>query len=379
MTMNRIVTSLLLRRPFYGYILSSLRLERKAGIEGMESIYDGPSVRLLYDPVWLETLPQNRAFGAVIHELLHIVLMHPFRRNGREPALWAIATDLAVNEHLDPAILPDKALTVERLNREPGITLEAGGSAESYYASLAALRDEGSFGFIPLKKQVMVRFPDERESLIRINEDAELSEINRKTVQHSLEALTLQAAQEGEIPGALGDHLTGVYRRLEVNWRNVLKKFLTGKGRMRQHKTVKRLSKRFEDTPGVKRSKGIRALVAVDESGSISDEDISSFYGELRKLERATRADIRVTRFDSDCTPPESLKAYVGKRTRAKQGGTDFRPIFRMADALTVPLVIVFTDGDGIYPPDSKQQVLWVLTADPKAPPPFGSLLKFTG
>jgi len=130
--------------------------------------------------------------------------------------------------------------------------------------------------------------------------------------------------------------------------------------------------------PGNKRHKGLEALVAIDESGSISDSDIMTFYNELRIIQRVTKAKISVTRFDTDCTDPVPLERYMKTRERMKRGGTDFRPLFKLADSISARLVLVFTDGDGIMPENTKQKVLWVQTGGGSKKFPFGETVLFS-
>jgi len=103
-------------------------------------------------------------------------------------------------------------------------------------------------------------------------------------------------------------------------------------------------------------------LLAIDESGSISDSQVVKFYNELLAIKKITGATLSVTQFDTDCTMPIPIEKYSKVKERVKNGGTDFRPVFELADSLHMPLLIIFTDGDGEAPLHSNQKVLWVLT-----------------
>lgn len=60
-----------------------------------------------------------------------------------------------------------------------------------------------------------------------------------------------------------------------------------------------------------------------------------------------------------------------------KSGGTDFRPVFKLADKMHIPLLMIFTDGDGTVPESTNQRVLWVLTKSGKKPAEFGDCIAF--
>lgn len=378
MTMNRIMLNLLLRKPFYGYILSSLNVTGSKSIETIKLIV-GPTVQLLYNPEWLEALTENEAYGAVLHELLHLIFMHSLRRAGRERKIWAMAGDMAVNEHISPDMLPEDALTVQKANRIFGTTMEPYKSADYYYERLIEAAPPSSFPFSLRKDTIILRFPNEYDISIALGDEGEQSELNKKAVESKLEEITRQASTEGEIPGKLAGLMSGIYRSVHVNWRNILKQFMTGKGRMHVHKTVKRLSKRFDDMPGNKRHKGIEALVAIDESASIHDDDVMAFYQELRALKRSVKANFMVTRFDTDCTRPVPLEKYLKTTDRAKHGGTDFRPIFHLAETMHARMMLIFTDGEGTMPDSVKQNVLWILTKKTEIPPALGTSVFYSG
>jgi len=142
-------------------------------------------------------------------------------------------------------------------------------------------------------------------------------------------------------------------------------------------RSYKRQSRRFDNLPGTKRSIGVTALLAVDESGSISNALVNQFYTELRNINKITSAAIQVTRFDTECTDPVPLDKFKFNQKREKSGGTDFRPVFNLADKLRMKLLIIFTDGDGIAPDSAHQNTLWVITGNGKKPADFGHYVTF--
>lgn len=372
---GQIILNLLLRKPYYGYIAGSMKLEKDNTIDSIKVVI-GPVIRLLYNESWIEGLAYDTAFGVFIHEILHLVLLHHQRKGGRNSAVWAIACDMAVNEHIDGRILPKEYITVPDVCRETGLQLDRKSTAEYYYDELLKVQD--SFSFFTRDGAVKVKLPSENEFIARSIDQPDSSELNYNAAKSLMDEITRQAAKEGEIPGSLKNIISEIYGSTDADWRNLLKKYLTGKGRMNIKKTVKRVSKRFEDNPGSKRIKQLNALVAIDESGSISDDDIMRFYNELKKIKTITKSSLLVTRFDTGCTKPVKIENYLKIRDRAKSGGTDFRPVFKLADSMKARLMIVFTDGDGTLPADVKQKTLWVMTGKNKKEMPFGDVVRFS-
>src|SRR5699024_9559790 len=59
---------------------------------------------LYYPPGWvLELYRKNRRYlpRAWLHSLLHCILRHPWLRDRRDPELWGLACDIAVENVLD--------------------------------------------------------------------------------------------------------------------------------------------------------------------------------------------------------------------------------------------------------------------------------------
>jgi predicted metal-dependent peptidase len=94
-------------------------------------------------------------------------------------------------------------------------------------------------------------------------------------------------------------------------------------------------------------------------------------------IKKITGVSVSITRFDTECTQPVPIEWYDRSKERLKNGGTDFRPVFELADRLHIPLLIVFTDGEGPAPEHANQKVLWVLTKDGKKPAEYGHCITF--
>jgi len=93
---------------------------------------------LLVNPDYVESRLKDFPPGYVIlHEELHVWLKHPQRGKGRDPYLWNIAADAAVEYILRDLFNgwqpPEGYVTAERYGLRPGL------SAESYYKTLTEL------------------------------------------------------------------------------------------------------------------------------------------------------------------------------------------------------------------------------------------------
>ena len=365
MTMQDAIIALLLEQPFYGHIVASLPMEQ-GDVPTIVFCFE-PNPRVCYNRTWLESQPRDKAVGSLMHQMLHMMLLHPFRRSGRDATLWSIACDMAVNEHIPDRMLPEDAVTVKAMHSEVA-GLKDMCSAEEYYEILKD--NPGSVSFLQADLRIEAVLANGTKLKSERMDDADES---AAAVVKGLLAETLrQCSEETETPAVLLVQLGEVYRSDRLNWRSILKRFLTGRGRLSTRKTYKRASKRFDDFPGNKHVTGIDVLVAIDESGSIPLETLRAFYAEVLSIEQITGISMMVTTFDTTCSVPVKAKLFMADKARKKSGGTDFRPVFALADSMRVPLLILFTDGDGPAPNTANQKTLWVLTPGGKRPCDFG-------
>lgn len=372
--MHDAMLHLLLKQPFYGYVAASITTAESEGVAKIKMVNDS-ALKLVYNRQWYESLKEIHAIGVIIHELLHIILLHSDRREGRNLMLWAVACDMAVNEQISTDLLQEDSVTVEVISREIREKMPKFKSAEFYYEVIS--KDESQFSFFELKDDIRVVLKSGLELTANRQMEDETSEINKRALKSMMSELLEQAQFEGEIPGEVSSIISDIYKNSDVNWRNVLRRFLTGKGRITKRKSFKRESRRFENLPGNKRSLGLNALIALDVSGSISDKQLSQFHGELMKIKKITGANLSITQFDTDCTTPVSIDRFIREKKRLKNGGTDYRPVFELADAMGMALLIIFTDGEGTAPSESNQKVVWMLQKNGKRPAEYGHYVDF--
>ncbi len=375
MKIQDVIIKLLIEQPYYGYVASSVTLVESEKIDTirMASI---PSLKIYYNPEWFESLSADQQKGVILHELLHVILMHQYRRMNREILLWSAACDMAVNEMIAKRYLFNNAITVDKLSQKLKRNIERNKNAEYYYDIITDVDDLMSFAV--KNHEILLVFEEESLKANKLS-DEPASSVEINALKSKLIQTMEQASAEGELPSGLEDIVEEVYRDIKVNWRIMLKRFLTGRGKMMVRKSYKRQSRRFENLPGTKRAIGVRALLAIDESGSISDSLVKAFYKELQEINKIIGVDIMVTRFDTECTEPIPLNQFLINNNREKRGGTDFRPVFALADKIKMPLVIIFSDGDGAAPISVNQNTLWVLTKNSKKPADFGYYVTFEG
>jgi predicted metal-dependent peptidase len=372
MRIQDVMVHLLLKQPFYGYIAASVKTVESTEVPKIR-LLSAPALTILYNRDWYEALKEEHAVGTVIHELLHLIFLHAYRKGNREHQRWEVACDMAVNEHIDFLLLTDDAITVTNIAREIKESIPRFKSAEVYYDILSKSEDQMCLS--ENEHEIKVCLHNGLTFKANKSMESDNAQMNKSALQRTIFEIMQEAVVEGEIPQGISTFINEIYKANEVNWRNILKRFLSGKGKTITRKTCKRESKRFENLPGNRRSTGSSELLAIDESGSILDVQVKRFYAEIMAIQKITGVKIFVTQFDTECTEPVPIERKVREKKRVKNGGTDFRPVFQLGDDLKIPQLILFTDGEGLVPARANQKVLWVLTKGGKNPAGFGDVI----
>jgi len=365
----------LLDSPYYGYLAAKVEFCEDLSVTTTKMRFKS-SPSLHYNPEWLDNLTYDEQKGAIIHELLHLAFLHFYRRDGRDQGLWHMACDIAVSEFMDPDLLNPDIMTAQLLFIESALRLPSKKTAEDYYDYLLNIDEDIDCSYADGK--VTITFNQEHVFTKDLLEEMQAGDVASYALIDQLTNIQTASFSEGVIPDHLGTHTEDVYRPHKVNWRNILKKFLTGQGRIITRKSYKRQSRRYDNLPGSKRYSGVKVLLAVDESASVSNKDVAAFHKELLRINRITSTNITAVRFDSTCSTPMPLQQFIQEASRQRRGGTDFRPVFELADQLKMPLVILFTDGEGQAPEQVKQKVLWVITNGGRVPASYGTEVTYS-
>jgi len=87
-------TDLLRKHPFFGMVAFKLKIIPAPDIASTCAT-DGRHI--FYSPEWVDLLTLGEAIGTFAHELFHCILLHMFRRCGRDSERWNYACDYAIN------------------------------------------------------------------------------------------------------------------------------------------------------------------------------------------------------------------------------------------------------------------------------------------
>jgi predicted metal-dependent peptidase len=384
---ERLVTArigLLLRHSFFGNLATRMQLINAdewcstAATDGLKFYYNSRFIMML-KPKEVEFL--------VGHEVLHVVYDHMGRRNTRDPQIWNIADDYAVNADLKRHKVGQFITTVPCLYEQK----YDGKPAEEIYDDL--MKNVQKIDVDSLVDQLIDDHMDGEDDSDGDDGDKEgkgkrpkMSQEERERVRQEIKQAIINAAQSAEA-GTLPKGVERLVRQATnpvMPWRELLQTNLTSA--IRTDYSWMRPSRRgwHMDAvmPGMTPGEEIDVVVSIDMSGSISDKQAQQFLGEIAgMMESFDGYKVHVFCFDTKWYNPQDFTSENMDSIEHYQpmggGGTDFDVIFDyLKEVGNVPKrLIVFTDGYpcGSWGDPDYCDTTWIIHGDPDPRPPFGA------
>jgi len=437
---RRARVQLLLHFPFLGFPLSNL-LANVIWVGDHQQPSRGRPITTLatdgrnlycYAPFLMHITDSKLAMGLVLHELFHVILLHPQRAEGYDPTLANIAMDYAVNlwvndtarevakiprdiplstqDHLGRMpwyIPPDYFFYNEEFRRPNGDPM----LWEEIYQRLLEQQRSGDGPGIPLvidggdgdAREMSGRrlvdnhdvwLPDQRPADAEGNVDRR--PFSPREVNDGLrraQVVLQETDLAGNVPGSLR-RLIDQMIHPPLPWNRLLQNYLTFRpgdygwapGDLR-----------FADPMPwpIPQAELDDIILAIDTSGSMGEDEVAAAIAQCQHILRSYPT-MRgwVLMCDADVSSFAPIAEALAKPERCGYGGTSFRPPFRFLHRLATeptaderaryklgnqPLrpkvVVYFTDGYGDFPdPDDPNDhvdcdVIWVITNQEVQPP----------
>jgi predicted metal-dependent peptidase len=391
--LNDHIFRLLQQEPFFAAL--SRRIEKTSSkavpTAGVRVNPDTGYFEMVYNPEFFEGLTDDQRSGVLIHEFYHLVFEHvtgrlpdelagvmaskkPTRQEQALFKLWNIAADLSINWHIGKSKLPENCCF-------PGegmfADLPGDQTAEWYFDKLKEMAEDSGDGGggsdgepgQPGEGQPQPFDPDQAGQFDDHDAwggeaaDAATQEIAKERLKEALRDAAEEATTRswGSVSATVRREIA---ERLQsrVDWRKVLRWFVKCSQRSNKRSTPRRLNKRYAYIhPGQRIERVANIAVSIDQSGSVSDEMLASFYGELNKL--AEVATFTVIPFD---TRVAEDKVYVWKkgekrkRQRVMYGGTCFNAPTAFVNKGKYDGHIVLTDMCAPKPKRSTCPRMWM-------------------
>jgi len=352
---------LVLSSPFFASIALHLKLKED---QECETAYTD-SIVLGYNPEFIDKHSNAEVKGIICHEVLHVAMLHPFRRNSRDKLRWNIACDYAIN----------------MIVKDSGFTLPEGALLDDKYKGLEA---EVIYSQLPKQLQLpstSVMIGDVKD----YEQDKGDANSNTPSQQEQNWKITLTSAAtiakaQGKLPAGL-DRMIQEILQPKLPWREILSRFITENAK--NDYTWTQPNKRYLYSglylPGLNVPTLGTIAVIIDTSGSISQKELDTFASELLSiLTIYPGTEIKVIYVDTKVAATETVNLYDFQLHAKGGGGTDFKPGFEYIEKEVImpSCVIYFTDGwCDSFPEAPDYPTLWVSTDRTNFKPTFGEVI----
>jgi len=385
--LNKHTARLLMREPFFAGI--SRRVDKTASTAiptaGVRLNKATGYFEMLYNPEFFEGLTDVQKLGVLKHEFYHLIFQHVTDRLPEDgmSKIWNVATDLAINSHLIGE-LPENGCIPSQKDT-PFEEYPVGLSAEAYLKMLkedpqfqkpeqgdgdgeGGQGDGQSGGGLP---DTLDDHGDWGES----SEGTEAGEIAKQRLKEILE----QASKEANRSGSWGTVSSEVRKEIQkflnpsIDWRKMLSYFIKTSRKANKRSTIRRLNKRYPRIhSGHKVTRVANIAISIDQSGSVSDYMLASFFNELNSLSKL--ATFTVVPFDTEV---DESKVFTWKKGENREwervlcGGTCFNAPTKYVNDRDFDGHIILTDMYAPKPIPSKCQRMWITDENGKTNPYF--------
>ncbi len=350
-------TQLVLHHTFFATLLMSMPLISDKSIPTAAT--DG--TKILYNPDFLNKLTVEEIMFVLAHEVMHIALLHPFRREGRDFKKWNQAADHAENH-----ILIDAGFTIPKI----GILADPqykGMHAEKVYAAMSEGKEDGSDG--------EGGFRDECR-------DAPGDQADKAQAEAKAQSKIMQAAKmaqmAGQLPGSLKELVDEVLKP-KVNWREELRRFMTAV--LKTDQSWARGQRRFLAEglylPAMSSEGMGEIVVGVDTSGSCWDQ-VPEFLAEVSAIAAECRPEkVHVIYCDTQVNRHDEYEAGQEiEMSKCGGGGTDLTKMFEYVGmkGITPQVCVFLSDLETPWGAAPEYPVIWAAVGNKV--PPFGDVVR---
>jgi len=335
---------------FFAAIAMRWRLVEDAKIARGTAATDG--IHLFYCPDFIMKQSKEKLRGLLIHEAMHVALLHMLRRGSRHHMGWNWACDAAIN----PLVVKIGS----------GVELPDDGIQAPEYENMTAEEIYSKMPKVNIQFSAAGGVMDPRHG-----DGTPLSEDEKQELEVELRDVVIQAAsmaqKAGQLPEFMKRLIDDTHRGI-ADWRELFRDWIAKN--IPIGLTWERCNRRMLGMgtawPSTLQDGTSEIVLLMDTSGSIGDEILSAFQGEIDRLVGDVEPDkVHVVWFSDrlhhvDVFGKGDRVALVSKWS----GGTDYEPAFRYVDDLDVipTAVVMFTDLEPCgWPPDrtSKYPVLF--------------------
>jgi predicted metal-dependent peptidase len=370
---------MLLKHPFWGNLATRLKM-----VENSEwlttAATDGR--HFYYCEKFIESLDDEELVFLFGHEVGHIVYDHMGRRGDRDPQLWNMAGDYLINDMLIQNNVGKKITKVPILWDPKFRDMTAEEVYDDLFKNAVKIQvtldmhmdgsgEEGEDG----------KGSDGKSKSSGIKIDEETAKKMRDEMKEAI-LQSAQAAGAGNVPAGI-KRLINNFTAPKMRWQDLLRIQL--ESILKNNYTFMKPSRKAWHTgavlPGMLPAEQLDVCIAIDTSGSITDEMVSDFLGEVKgMLELYNSYVVKVFCFDTSVLAEAEFSSDGGDDILDYQpqggGGTDFEVCWEhlKANDIVPKQFIMFTDGYpfGSWGDPNYCDTLFVIHGNDKIEAPFG-------
>lgn len=391
--LNRYISGLLRGEPFYAAL--SRQMDKVATTvvptAGVMFNVERNTFELLYNAEFFGTLSERERLGVLKHEFMHCILEHVTSRlpESGMSMMWNYATDLAINSHIadelpDMALVPGKVDTpfesypkyksadwyFDYLKQDPQMKQKPeqgdGQGGEGDEQDAEGQDQQSGQGKQGQESSGMPQTLDDHSQWGNVSKDMQdqVKERMKRAIEKAHQEVTQQGSGYGSVPADVKKHIESIVYGT-VDWRKVLENFIKRSKRADKFSTVRRRNRKYDHMAGKRVRRQASIAISIDQSGSVHDAMLQSFFAELQRL--ASLASFTVIPFDSVVREDKIFEWKKGENRaweRVSCGGTDFNPPTKYVNAHKFDAHIILTDMYAPKPIASKCQRLWMAPAD---------------
>jgi len=310
------------------------------------------------NPEFFMSLKEEERIFLLIHESMHVAYLHMERTGSKDKQKWNIACDHYINLSL-----------IAR-----GFVMPASGFADPQYKGLnpdqiyPLLPEDPSDDFDP-------------DLMDPIGDPAELQEHVKEILVRAATQAKMNGDSPGSIPGDIQIFLDNLLSP-KLPWKVILSRFIQNMAK--NDYSFKKLNRRFFPAhylPGLYSEKLTEIAIAVDASGSVSDDDFKQMVSETHTILKQLNPDkITLVQFDAAIKSVNTVRS-IRELMEVKfhgRGGTKIEPVIEWAKENKPKLLLVFSDGDFYFRvQENKIQTLWLIHDNPDFTAPFGKVIHY--
>ena len=365
---------LLLRHPFFGNLATRMGI-KEADDWLPTAATDGRNI--YFNREFFTPLTVKQVEFVIAHEILHAVFDHMSRREGRDPKVFNIACDYAVNGQIVRDRIGDYNLPDIKIFHDPKYY---GWSAEQVYDELYEKYDDEQLA-------ALGQMLDEHLDSDGNGKDGQpkYTKEQLKEIRDEMREAVMQAAQAagaGNVPASI-QRMIKELTEPKMNWREMLRQQI--QSTIKNDYTFMRPNRKgwhmSAILPGTNYDETIDICVAIDMSGSIGDEQAKDFLSEIKGImEEYKEFKIKVWCFDTNVYNEADYDGYNMDEFMDYEpmggGGTDFDVNYEYMkeNNITPKKFIMFTDGYpfGSWGDENYCDTLFIIHGSNTIVPPWG-------